>query len=349
MPSTPPASASGTVSTTTSASRSERNIAAISMNSTSSASRKFVAHGRRRSRRGDRRCRRAGCSHPAAAARAAPARCRSGSSRACLPATASAADRSSASRCGDDRCGGSAPAPASSRRFTSSPSETISPDGVISGACASSSGVSPRFARRMTGSRVWPSKYSPSHAPSPSARTTVPSEARSQPTSAMRRSFGLGAQLQRLHVRVRERLHVRAGEALLQQLAAFLGGGVERGRVGGLQMDRDRARRAADAAEQLAFVHEHARVGKPDDDFVAHDAFELADALRRRRRARRSCRRPATTGRSSSSGAAPSRPSCTAACVRAACRAISRLTASGLMPGGKLKYASMAARFTGGR
>ena len=29
--------------------------------------------------------------------------------------------------------------------------------------------------------------------------------------------------------------------------------------------------------------------------------------------------------------------------------AISRLTDSGLMPGGKLKYASIAARFTGGR
>jgi hypothetical protein len=29
--------------------------------------------------------------------------------------------------------------------------------------------------------------------------------------------------------------------------------------------------------------------------------------------------------------------------------AISRLTASGLMPGGKLKKASMAARFTGGK
>ena len=42
-PSTPPTSATGTVSTTTNASRSERNIAAISMNSTISASTKFLA------------------------------------------------------------------------------------------------------------------------------------------------------------------------------------------------------------------------------------------------------------------------------------------------------------------
>ncbi len=90
---------------------------------------------------------------------------------------------------------------------------------------------------------------------------------------------GLGSQLQRLHVRVREGLHVRAGERPLQELAAFLGRGIERCRVGGLQVDRDRARGAADAAEQLALVHEHARVGNADDDFVAHDALELADPV----------------------------------------------------------------------
>ncbi len=64
------------------------------------------------------------------------------------------------------------------------------PLGVTTGVCAISSGVSPPPARRMIGTRCSPSKYSPSHEPSPSERMMSPTVARSQPASAMRRSSG---------------------------------------------------------------------------------------------------------------------------------------------------------------
>ena len=167
-------------------------------------------------------------------------------------------------------------------RFTSSPSDTISPEGVINGACASVFG---RFAEvraqddgqpRLAVEVLAEPGAVAQRAHDGAERGAIPADFGDAPV------VGFGAQLQRLHVRVRERLHVRAGERPLEELAAFLGRGIERRRVGGLQVDRHRARRAADAAEQLALVHEHARVGNADDDFVAHDALELADPARRR-------------------------------------------------------------------
>ena len=86
-------------------------------------------------------------------------------------------------------------------------------------------------------------------------------------------------QLERRLVRIRIRLHVGAREFRFEQLAAFLGNAVQRVGIVALQMDRDRARRSADTAEQLAFGRECARVGEIDRDLVAHQFLEIADAF----------------------------------------------------------------------
>ncbi len=95
----------------------------------------------------------------------------------------------------------------------------------------------------------------------------------------------------------------------------------------------------------------NARVsGKADGTtLVAHDAFELADVARiDHARAERAAARPEVEVPVAQLRS-PSRRPCTD-CMRASSvGAISALTRSGLMPGGKLKIASTAARFTGGR
>ena len=166
-PSTPPTSATGTVSTTTSESRSERNIAAMSRNSTRIASTKFFAI----------------VDTVASRRSALPARrmFASAGSFALSAGTTSFCSVFSASS--SDSVGGGSIVSVTVRRWSSrriwfgpsavsslitSPSGTTCPDGDTSGASASDSGVSRRSARRMIGRRVWPSKYSPSHAERPS-------------------------------------------------------------------------------------------------------------------------------------------------------------------------------------
>ena len=111
---------------------------------------------------------------------------------------------------------------------------------------------------------------------------------------------GLRAQLQRLHVRVRERLHVRAGECSLQQLAAFLGRGVERGRC---RWIADGSRPSAPSRRCRRTARLHSRTRGCREIRRRSRRARCARARRsgrRRRRARRSCRRPATAARTSS-------------------------------------------------
>ncbi len=89
---------------------------------------------------------------------------------------------------------------------------------------------------------------------------------------------GADAQLRADRIGFRKRLHVRARELLLKQLATLAGDTRQRFGVAALQVDLDRARRAAETAEQVALGGEGAGVGKADHHFIAHDALELADA-----------------------------------------------------------------------
>src|SRR5262249_22274685 len=85
-------------------------------------------------------------------------------------------------------------------------------------------------------------------------------------------------QLERYVFRVWEALHGRAGEYLLEQRATLHGHAVERGRVFALQVDADRAGRATDAAEEIPFDREHARVRQAHRDLLAHQPLELPEA-----------------------------------------------------------------------
>jgi len=90
-----------------------------------------------------------------------------------------------------------------------------------------------------------------------------------QPTSAMRRSLGVG-RISNV-IRTRKRLDIGPWKRLLQQLASCLGGAAECSRVAGLQVERDGAGRAADPIEQLPFGNEYASV-RYSNDYPANAA-----------------------------------------------------------------------------
>src|SRR4029077_4366396 len=80
-------------------------------------------------------------------------------------------------------------------------------------------------------------------------------------------------------LRVREALHRAARKYLLEQGTAFDRHAGERCGIFTLQVNADRAHRAADAAEEISLDREHARIGQPHGDLLAHQLLELTDAL----------------------------------------------------------------------
>ena len=171
-------------------SRSERNIAAISMNSTTSAITKLRPMLRTTS--------------PSRSALPEMRMAASGGSASRRLGTISSLTMSSASS-SDIAAGGSTVRVTVRRRsmrrswFGASTVSTCArsarlstpPCGVASGAAPRRAMSSSPLLRRMIARRRSPSKCSPSHCPSPSVRTTVPSSGRRQPISARRRSSGL--------------------------------------------------------------------------------------------------------------------------------------------------------------
>src|SRR5262249_49076633 len=65
---------------------------------------------------------------------------------------------------------------------------------------------------------------------------------------------------------------------LFEKPASRKGYPVQRRRVLALKMDPDRTCRPADSAEQIAFRRKRTRVRQPDNDLLANDSFELANA-----------------------------------------------------------------------
>ena len=104
---------------------------------------------------------------------------------------------------------------------------------------------------------------------------------------------GIDAQFRRAAVGAGPGLHVGTGETVRKRLAARLRGARQRIAIAVLQVDGDRARGAAEAAEQLALAGEGARVREADHDLVAHDALQFADVVRvHHARAQRAAARP---------------------------------------------------------
>ena len=124
---------------------------------------------------------------------------------------------------------------------------------------------------------------------------------------------------------------------------------IERRGVVALQVNGDRARRAADAAEQLPFGGEHARIGQSDGDLVAHEPLKIADALliddARTDRAAAGPRQDVPVLQAS----ARSRRPCTGFMRSSIGRQQFAIDGLRAHAGRKLKNASMAARLTGGR
>ena len=219
---------------------------------------------------------------------------------------------------------------------------------VTSGVCISEATSSPLPPRRMIGRRVSPSKCSPSHTPSPSALIAVPSSGRVQPASARRRSSGCTRS---------------SGE-----MASGLGKDCTFA-PGNCVFSRSRPARAACSSCLASLACRWIWIARAEPPKPPNSSPSKANA--------RVSGKPRITSSRTTCSSSPMRASSTTrapivpppghsskyqffSCgvlspsmygfMRSRiCGVISAFTRVGLMPGGKSKNASMAARLTGGR
>ncbi len=218
----------------------------------------------------------------------------------------------------------------------------------MSGAPDRSSGVAFALARMMIGRRVLPSKYSPSHAPSPTVRMTVPSVARSQPTSAMRRSFGSARSSSCESSGFGKLCTAAPGNALSRSLRPSTAARLSAS-VSSLCRCRPIERAEPPMPEKRSPSNANARVsGSPATIFsrtmVSSSPIRFSSTTRAP-----IVPPPGQVSRYQFLSFGWSLPSMYGFMRSSRMGASSRFTDSGLIPGGNSKNASMAARFTGGR